>query len=151
MSSSNHTSVRRRAAIACLLSTAFRPDEKVLRETPKLAIAIQRIRTAGLTGYRRLASAPGSFGHTAMTRHAEQLRGLVQKLPSADHTPVVVAIVRELLDGAPSYTLKLDLLVREVSQLVGHAPAEEHRQHALRIIVEAGLSLVPERGEAATP
>ena len=70
-------------------------------------------------------------------RRAITLRDAAAELPERDRAPVVVALLRDLLDDAPTRAaVDLDRALVVAARECGTAPTAEHRAHAARILRE---------------
>ena len=67
-------------------------------------------------------------------RRAIALRDAVTALPREQHTPVLVAVIRALLDDSPEVALPLDRAVRDAARAHGHEVTAEHEAEAARIV-----------------
>ena len=66
---------------------------------------------------------------------AEAVRDVMREELPADRVPLVAAIVRDLLDGAPASCVLLDRAVRDACER-RYVPTAEHRACAARIVAE---------------
>jgi hypothetical protein len=67
-------------------------------------------------------------------RRAIALRDAVTALPREQHTPVLVAVIRTLLDDSPEVALPLDRAVRDAARAHGHEVTAQHEAEAARIV-----------------
>jgi len=70
-----------------------------------------------------------------LIRRANAARSMAVALPAADRVPVLCAVVRDLLEDAPSSCVALDIAVREACEK-RHPTTDAHRAEAVRIIAE---------------
>ena len=70
---------------------------------------------------------------------AQRLHNAVTALPEADRVPVLVAVVRALLDDAPDAMLPLDRAVRDGAAWRDCAPGDGHERTAAELVREVGL------------
>ncbi len=73
---------------------------------------------------------------TCARQIAQRLHDAVTAQPEADRVPVLVAIVRSLLDDAPDAMLPLDRAVRDAARHHAHAVTAEHEAAALALLAE---------------
>ena len=110
---------------ACYLCGAFRGATGSVRWIAHVAEeALDHLVAA-----RGLTEADGA----AVRLDATHLRDRVAELPRVDHVGTLVALVRELLDGATS-CLALDRAVRDAGRLNGHAPTPAQEERAGEIL-----------------
>lgn len=117
----------RRARLACLLCSAFRSAGSA----HVAAIHHRAVEAArAMVDLRRYSDAE-SGEHRAC---AIRVRDTVAALPAADRTPVLVAVVRELLADAPACCEAVDRAVRDAAAWHEHPVTAAHEALAAAII-----------------
>jgi hypothetical protein len=117
----------RRARLACLLCTAFRSAGSAhvaaihhrATEAARAMVDLHRYTDAEADAHRATAI---------------DVRDAVAALSDAQRTPVLVAVVRELLDGAPAACVALDRTVRDAAAWHEHPVTAEHEALAAAIV-----------------
>jgi hypothetical protein len=108
--------------IACYLARAVQGDA--------CCDAIHR------AGEHLLIATATTDGDEAIAR-AIALRDAAAELPAADRAPVVIAMLRDLLDDAPTWAaVALDRALVTAAALCRTTPTAEHRAHAARILLQ---------------
>lgn len=121
-----------RARVACLLTSAFRSAGSA---------HVRALHAAAIESARALSalSAPDDAELEARRATAVALRDRVAELPEPLRTPVLVAVVRDLLADAPACCLPLDRAVRDAARHHAHAVTAEHERIAADVLREVGL------------
>lgn len=116
-----------RAYLAATIATAFRDHhcERGARRLHAVALATQDT----------LARLLRRDELERLVTLAEALRDVAREEPAEDRVPLVAAIVRDLLDGAPASCVLLDRAVRDACER-RYVPTAEHRASAARIVAE---------------
>lgn len=87
-------------------------------------------------GEHLLVATATTDGDEAIAR-AIALRDAAAELPDADRAPVVIAMLRDLLDDAPTWAaVAFDRALVSAAALCRTTPTAEHRAHAARILRE---------------
>ena len=115
-----------RSRVAALLGSALQGSGP--RERAILTAAAESLAALG-DAHAYVASESADARATAQRAH-----DAVAALPVADRVPVLVAVVRALLDDAPDAMLPLDRAIRDAARWRGYAPTPEHEAAALAII-----------------
>ena len=138
------------------LSAGLRPWRRSLAPAEAIRCRAAALLGAALTGSGPreraiIAAATESLAalgdaHSFVTTEAARARSAAQHahdavtaLPAADRVPVLVAVVRSLLDDAHDAMLTLDRAVRDAATWRGYELTAAHEAAAARIVREAGL------------
>ena len=116
-----------RALLAATLATCL--DARASAAVRRVRLAAAVARGALLDGCALTAEDEADAYRAAL-----RLRERAREQPAADRTPVLVALMRELLADAPDCCEELDRAVRDAARAHGHEVTAEHEAEAARIV-----------------